>query len=133
MTLEMKVRAHLTLMIMMGKSVCRKWIKVPIAIIYFSRLMRKPTICICENKGADQLRSNREADQPLCFCYTDSTIPLLPKYEISCFQPLSVLVQLGLSGLVGNHIVGFSMRWLIFSVNFPGPGTNQPSTCQYCC
>ena len=24
--------------------------------------MRKPTICICENKDADQLRGNREAD-----------------------------------------------------------------------
>ena len=29
--------------------------------------MRKPTICICENKEADQLRGNREADQRLCF------------------------------------------------------------------
>ena len=27
-----------------------------------SRPIRKPTICICENKGADQLRGNREAD-----------------------------------------------------------------------
>ena len=34
--------------------------------------MRKPTICICENKDADQLRGNREADQRLCFRYTDS-------------------------------------------------------------
>ena len=41
--------------------------------------MRKPTICICENKGADQLRGNREADQRLCFRYTDGTIPLLSK------------------------------------------------------
>ena len=38
---------------------------------------------ICENKDADQLRGNREADQRLCFRYTDSTIPLLPKSEIS--------------------------------------------------
>ena len=29
---------------------------------------RKPTICICENKDADQLRDKREADQRLCFC-----------------------------------------------------------------
>ena len=34
------------------------------------------------NKGADQLRSNREADQRLCFRYIDSTIPPLPKYEV---------------------------------------------------
>ena len=45
--------------------------------------MRKPAFCICENKDADQLRGNREADQHLCFRYTDGTIPLLPKYEIS--------------------------------------------------
>ena len=48
-----------------------------------SPVMRKPAFCICENKDADQLRGNREADQRLCFRYTDSTIPLVPKYEIS--------------------------------------------------
>ena len=31
-----------------------------------SRLMGKPIIRMCENKGADQLRGNREADQRLC-------------------------------------------------------------------
>ena len=41
--------------------------------------MRKPAFCICENKDADQLRGYREAVQGLCFRYTDSTIPLLPK------------------------------------------------------
>ena len=43
--------------------------------------MRKPDFCICENKDADQLRGNREADQRLCFRYTASTIPLLSKCE----------------------------------------------------
>ena len=38
--------------------------------------MRKPAFCICENKDADQLRSNREADQRLCFRYIDSMIPI---------------------------------------------------------
>ena len=38
--------------------------------------------CICENKDTDQLRGNSQADQRLCFRYTDSTIPLLPKSEI---------------------------------------------------
>ena len=57
----------------------------PIIILYMSRLMGKPTICIGENKGADQLRSNCEADQRLCFRYLDSTIPLLLKSEISSF------------------------------------------------
>ena len=40
--------------------------------------MRKLAFCICENKDADQLHGNREADLRLCFRYTDSTIPLLP-------------------------------------------------------
>ena len=48
-----------------------------------SCVMRKPTFCICENKDADQLRGNREANQRLCFRYIDSTIPLLSKSEIS--------------------------------------------------
>ena len=60
--------------------------------------MRKPAFCICEKKDADQLRGNREADQRLCFRYTDSTISLLPKYEISILQPSSVAVQPGLCG-----------------------------------
>ena len=50
--------------------------------------MGKPTVCIGENKDADQLRGNREADQCLCFRYWDSAIPLLLKSEIlasSCF------------------------------------------------
>ena len=48
-----------------------------------SRVMRKPAFCICENKDPDQLRGNREADQRLCFRYINSTVPLLPIYEIS--------------------------------------------------
>ena len=51
--------------------------------LHMSQVMRKPTFCICENKGADQLRGNREADQRLCFRYIDSTIPLISKSEIS--------------------------------------------------
>ena len=52
---------------------------------YKSHVIRKPDFCKCENKDADQLRGNREADQRLCFRYTDSTIPLLPLSEISSF------------------------------------------------
>ena len=58
--------------------------------------MGKPTICIGENKDADQLRGNREADQCFCFRYSDSTIPLLLKSEISSFWNFSVLLQTGL-------------------------------------
>ena len=69
--------------------------------------MGKPTICIGENKGADQLRGNREADQRLCFRYSDSTVPLLLKSEISC-----ACTDWFVSDLLGNHIVGFPTRWL---------------------
>ena len=50
-----------------------------------SRIVRKPDFCLGENKGADQLRGNREADQRLCFRYSDCIIPLLLKSEISSF------------------------------------------------
>ena len=63
-----------------------------------SRVVRKPAFCICENKDADQLRGNCEADQGLCFRYIDSTIPLVPKYKISNLQPSCVVVQPGLCG-----------------------------------
>ena len=82
---------------------CLKWQKPHFHVIsfslqrksnsYMSRDVRKPAFCICENKDADQLRGNREADQRLCFRYTNSTIPLLSKYEISSLQPSSVAVQ----------------------------------------
>ena len=66
--------------------------------------MGKPTICIGENKDADQLRGNREADQRLCFRYSDNTIPLLLKSEIRFVLDL-----------FGNHIVGSPTRRLIWA------------------
>ena len=60
------------------------------SIFNMSRVMRKPTFCICENKDADQLRGNREADQRLCFRYIDSTIPLISgdgQDKPMCFRP----------------------------------------------
>ena len=58
--------------------------------------MRKPAFCICENKDADQLRGNREADrgnreadQRLCFRCTT----LLSKSEISSILPFPVAAQ----------------------------------------
>ena len=82
--------------------------------------MGKPTICIDENKGADQLRSNCEADQRLCFRYTDRTIPLLSKSKMSSLYPSSVTVQSGLYRtwsepklLVFSHIGSFQTDWYI--------------------
>ena len=59
------------------------------------------TICIrfvfcIITKGADQLRSNCEADQRICFHYMDSTISRLSKSKISSLYPFSVTVQAGL-------------------------------------
>ena len=53
-----------------------------------SRVMRKQTFCLCENKDA-------EADQRLCFRHIDSTIPLLycSKSEISSLQTSSVHIM----------------------------------------
>ena len=65
-------------------------------ITHMSRVMRKPDFCLCENKGADQLRSNCEADQRLCFRYTDSTLSLLIKSELSSFYAASGTVHVGL-------------------------------------
>ena len=86
-----------------------------------SRCIRKRTICICENKDADQLCSNCTADyctadQRLCFRYTDSTIPLLLKSEISSFQPSSVTVQADLCQTwLESQIVGFLMQCLLLT------------------
>ena len=52
---------------------------------HMSNAMRKPDFHLCENKGADQLRSNCEADQRLCFRYSDSTIYVLLKSEKPSF------------------------------------------------
>ena len=53
-----------------------------------SLVVRKPAFCLCENKDADQLHGNREADQHLCFRYIDSTILLLSKSEIQASSHL---------------------------------------------
>ena len=77
--------------------------------------MRKQAFCICENKDADQLRGNREADQRLCFRYIDSTIPLLPKFEISSLLPSSIAVQPGLCRTRSEtRILVFSRRGSAF-------------------
>ena len=52
---------------------------------HMSRVVRKPAFCIFENKDADQLRGNREADQRLCFRNTivQSLYFLNPKFQAS--------------------------------------------------
>ena len=77
--------------------------------------MRKPTFCICQNKDADLLRDNREADQRLCFRYTESAIPPLSKSEI--FESLAIFCGCAawfVSDQIGKQNVGFLMTRLIF-------------------
>ena len=67
--------------------------------------MRKPVFfCICENKGADQLRSNCAADQRLFFLSIHSTIPVLPK-SLAIFCGCTARL---VSNLVGNPEDRFS-------------------------
>ena len=68
-----------------------------------SRVMRKPTFCICENKDADQLRGNREADQRLCFRYLASSIPLNKSFKSLAIS--SSCTAWFVSDLVRIHIV----------------------------
>ena len=77
----------------------------------------KPTICICENKDVDQLRSNCEGDQHLCFRCKDGTTPLLSKSKI--FWPAIVDVQPGLCQTCSEtKVVGFLTHMLIlFNAN----------------
>ena len=70
--------------------------------------MGKPTICIGENKDADQLRGYREADQRLCFRYSDSTIPL----HFKLLALFCACTGRFVSNMFGNHIVGFPTRRL---------------------
>ena len=55
--------------------------------------MRKLDFCLWENKDADQLHSNCEADQCLCFRYTDGTIPYLLKSEVGLCETWSGQVE----------------------------------------
>ena len=68
----------------------------------------KTNICTCENKDADQVCGNHEANQRLCFRYMDSKIPLLSKSEIFCSCTAWFVFD-----QVGNHNVSFLMTRLI--------------------
>ena len=81
--IELQVKA--CLFVPIKKTKIPPKIRHPTSPDHLTHVMRKLAFCICENKDADQLRGNREADQRLCFCYMDSTIFLLSKSKISSF------------------------------------------------
>ena len=95
------------------------------------RIMGKPVFCICENKGADQLRGNRASDQRLCFRYIDITIPQLSKIRNS--MPLSLLcghTVRFLSDLFGNPEDRFSHDAAKIQIT---EGQSRAVVRNYCC
>ena len=98
--------------------------------------MRTPKFCLCKNKGADQFRSNYEADQHLCFRYTDSTVSTLfflnPKFQASslllcrpvCVRPgrkprRLVSTRRGSNGLANMVMImkNIGVFWIVFRLN----------------
>ena len=80
---------------------------------HLSGVMRKPTFCLGENKGADQLRSNCEADQRLCFRYMDSTISLLSESAVVAHKEGITLVWVkvcNMSSFIKKPTMWFSNR-----------------------
>ena len=67
--------------------------------------MRKHAFCILENKGADQLRGYRAADQRLCFHYVDSTSPLN-------FKPLAIFYYYTARFVSETQKLGFPAKQL---------------------
>ena len=66
--------------------------------------MRESVFYLCENKGPDQLRGSRTADQRLSFHYIDNTNTLHYESEISDLRPSAPSVSV----LVGDLELRFS-------------------------
>ena len=85
--------------------------------MYWSRRIRKPTICIRKTKGANHLCSNYTAHQRLYFRYTD-TIPLFLHMNVQSSSLFSVALQPSLFRTCPEtKIVSFHMRRLIFLIS----------------
>ena len=91
---------------------------------HMSLVVRKPAFCICENKDADQLRGNREADQRLCFRQTDSKSHLLSKSEISSLISAFVFANRIVKSLffLNPKFQAFSHLLWLYSPVCVGPG-----------
>ena len=72
-----------------------------------SPVMRKPAFCICKNKNADQLGSNREANQRLRFRICKKYILPKSEFQVSSlflwlYSPVCVGLGRGLRSGVGG-------------------------------
>ena len=73
--------------------------------------VRKPDFCICENKDADQLCGNHEADQRLCFRYRIvQSLPFLNTKFHASSHPLCDYTALFVSDLVKTPEDRFSQN-----------------------
>ena len=83
--------------------------------------MIKSDFRLCENKDADQLRSNCKADQCLCFRITDSAIPLLLIVKLSSLYPASLTVRADLYQTWSETPkTGFLASWLNYELQTNG-------------
>ena len=79
--------------------------------------MRKPDFCICENKDADQLRGNREADQRLCFRYI----------VIILGRSFTAGLRINLVNKYKQDNLPFTNTYLVLHHHFPQFSKKQPA------
>ena len=82
--------------------------------------MRKPTLCICENKDADQLPGNRKADQRLCFRFIEILFMYLNFVTDGVYLDVSVLDSTLLAAVWGVNIPAFQQE-----LNLPSSEISQ--------
>ena len=113
-----------------------------------SRIVRKQTFCICENKDADQLRGNRKANQRLCFRYIVQSLYFLNmKFQASSYLvwlyslvcvgpgPNEAHIMLKFKFLVNKSYFAFSSarRYIYEIVDFQNLSWAWGTDCCKCC
>ena len=71
-------------------------------------VVRKPVFCICQNKGADQMRGNRGADQCLCFLYKVQSLYFLNPNFQACL--CWTWTETPKTGFVVTRLMSFKFR-----------------------
>ena len=77
------------------------------SIHYLSRDMRNVAFLICENKCADQLRSNQTARQHLCFSYIISTMSMNLLFFLTSEKIKPKAIFIGRKPLFVSDIAGY--------------------------
>ena len=93
---------------------------IKVSLSQMSRIMRKLDFCLGENKDAINCAVTAQLISAFVLRYTDSTIPLLLKSEISSFYPSSVTVQAGLCRTLletGKTVFVCDAAQILFGIN----------------